>query len=847
MRLTHQQKPIAVIPYERCAAKTTPEGKPGMSVMEHCRTAGEIATKLTAQLPESVRNLLPSNPGLSVSVHDVGKVSPGFALKYFRHTVVHDLAPELETKAGFNELHASIGAATIDHALGTLTLASPLAVAVAAHHGEMNETYPRDDAEVCGGPTWAEERRKLIAQLCTTFNGKLQNEASDAALLAGLTCVSDWIASDEDFYPPDGHFSTAPEQAIRECGFIKREMKKGLSFKAVFGFEPRPVQAQFFERIKTPGVYILEAPMGLGKTEAALYAAYRLIEQGHHHGFYFALPTRLTSDRIHERITEFLKQVSNEAIAPKLAHGTAWLKEYQHGGEGTEPRQQWPWFNPSKRGLLYPYAVGTIDQALLSVMNVKHGFVRLFGLAGKVVILDEVHSYDVYTGSLLDELVRRLQQIGCTVIILSATLSAARRKTLLPVLSDVSDAYPLMSGSSSGETMVHALPAPVPRRINLRMESWDTLSIAKEAVKAAEMGQCVVCIANTVAKAQSWYRAIVSEQKANSFEVGILHSRFTQVDRERIEGEWLDRLGKNTEQRPQGCVLVATQILEQSVDIDADWMLSELAPTDMMLQRMGRLWRHDRKQRPCVAPEFVVICGNPEDCKTQDELNAVLGKENCSVYAPYILLRSYAVWKARSHIILPSDIRELIETTYAERIEPNSFLAELKRELEARKAKLRAWANSAKAGVRGIPTGRDDDKAATRYSDYPTRTVLLVSSVEVISQSEAKVGLLDGTACILHSHRPDFDVTRRLHAQTLSLAAYLLPTQLQQGCDWLRPHFYDTPLILIMDDRGVLRCHNEHTLALRYSSQWGMERTEKETFSIPVETDDDICELNTDW
>ena len=141
--------------------------------------------------------------------------------------------------------------------------------------------------------------------------------------------------------------------------------------------------------------------MGMGKTEAALYAAYRLMADGHHHGLYFALPTRLTSNRLHSRLAVFLGQAFGIEAAARLVHGQAWLADRYPGGE--ELRPGGAWFAPIKRALLYPFGIGTIDQALLAVMNVKHGFVRAYGLAGKVVILDEVHSYDEYTGTLMTQ------------------------------------------------------------------------------------------------------------------------------------------------------------------------------------------------------------------------------------------------------------------------------------------------------------------------------------------------------------------------------------------------------------------------------------------------------------
>ena len=135
-------------------------------------------------------------------------------------------------------------------------------------------------------------------------------------------------------------------------------------------------------------------PWDRAKQKPALYAAYRLMTAGCHYGLYFALPTRLTSNRIHERVNKFLSKIVAGDQAANLVHGTAWLAQLQSGGE--EMRSGYAWFHPAKRSLLWPFGVGTIDQALLSVLRVNHYFVRAFGLAGKVVILDEVHSYVLY-------------------------------------------------------------------------------------------------------------------------------------------------------------------------------------------------------------------------------------------------------------------------------------------------------------------------------------------------------------------------------------------------------------------------------------------------------------------
>lgn len=844
------------VPFDKCAAKTTADLKPGTTVVEHCINVGRVAEILYAILPEGVKALLPPSPGLCTGVHDVGKVSPGYELKYFENAVVRQHAPELCGQTSFCSHHARISGASIVRWLNAGGLdSSPVALAAAAHHGVVDRGLPLDSADIFGGSAWADERRKLIAHLASVFGGSLaEGERSNAWLLAGLTCVSDWIGSDDKFFPADrppvvdGDPSKTARSAVDECGFRPVPIKAGLSFEDVFGFSPRPAQRDFYERIEGPGVYVMEAPMGIGKTEAALYAAYRLMAQGVHHGLYFGLPTRLTSDRIHERVAEFLLRISEVPVAPKLAHGTAWLHDCRWKAEEDDANaaRVHPWFNPSKRALLYPYAVGTIDQALLGVLNVKHSFVRLFGLAGKVVVLDEVHSYDMYTGTLLDELVDRLRQIGCTVIILSATLTGARRNRLVPSLigAQAMEDYPLMTGvNGEASTFATPLPGPNPRTTQVRLEPWDGLRIANEAVRAASSGVCVVCIANTVAKAQAWYRAVKSAMADEAFSVGVLHARFPMSQRGKIEDDWMAMLGKGERMRPHGCVLIATQILEQSVDVDADWMITELAPTDMMLQRMGRLWRHEREFRPCDAPELVVVAQDPSDCTTVDETLAALGRENACVYAPYVLMRSHAVWKCLQSVEIPGDIRALIEATYIESDEPpESVMGQLKKKLVERCESLRKLALSAQDGNKGFPTGSDDDPQ-TRHAEVKTREVLLLAEPpENLAQGRARIRLLDGTEWTLDAFRQDFEATRHLHAGTVAVAEYLLPDRgaIRQEVSWLDRHFFRKPLVVVVEEDGRLALPDGFSTALHYSPSYGIWRADKKDDALNAQTEPSI-------
>jgi CRISPR-associated endonuclease/helicase Cas3 len=251
-----------------------------------------------------------------------------------------------------------------------------------------------------------------------------------ALVVAGLVSVADWIGSGSFFEDPTEEWRSKIEESIDRAGFIAPTYEQDLSFEDIFGFSPRPLQNELYEAVQGPGLYILEAPMGMGKTEAALYAAYRLLSQGLATGIYFALPTQLTSDKIHERMDGFLRKIlQKDSLHTQalLLHGNAWLRAHELGEEGAPGGA---WFRQGKRGILAPFAVGTIDQALMAVMNVKHGFVRTFGLAGKVVILDEVHAYDMFTGTIIDSLIEVLRSLQCTVIVLSATLTNERRKTL---------------------------------------------------------------------------------------------------------------------------------------------------------------------------------------------------------------------------------------------------------------------------------------------------------------------------------------------------------------------------------------------------------------------------------
>ena len=660
-----------------------------------------------------------------------------------------------------------------------------------------------------------------------------------ARLLAGLASVADWIGSGAFFEDPAQPWQERIEPALDDAGFIRPDYRADLSFEQVFGFAPRLAQQQLIDAVGGPGVYVLEAPMGLGKTEAALYVAYRLLAAGQASGIYFALPTQLTSNKIYERFNEFLQRVLAPGCRHRslLLHGKAWLLDTEMGEEG---RPGGAWFNHAKRGLLAPFAVGTIDQALMAAMNVKHGFVRAFGLAGKVVILDEVHTYDAYTSTLLNALVELLRELHCTVIILSATLNRERRQQLLgAAVSD--EAYPLISAAPHHRPLSEwSVPSGASHEVSMRLLDDPHAALA-EALERAGRGQQVLWIENTVVEAQERYLDLAARAAELGVACGLLHSRFTAEDRQRIEDCWVSLFGKGgwQERVRQGRILVGTQILEQSLDIDADFLVSRFAPTDMLLQRLGRLWRHAETPRePAARCEAWVLAPDLE--KAIVAPLSAFGR-SAHVYSPYVLCRSLEVWQGRDSLCLPQDIRTLIEQTYVQRPEEGAmarWLHELDNGTPRRKGR-KALALLARVTLAEDGNTLPESKAQTRYSELDSHEVLLLrGAVQLPEQKTTRLTLLDGQQLLLPWERHNRD-KRGWRELSASLMRQTVPVRVQdtpeclpidtlkkfglQQCFYLGDPAHDEAVlrVALVDETGTLQglqgaqVHRKHTLEYR--------------------------------
>jgi len=755
------------IPYTECPAKTYSPSKgvicKGRTVFNHCQIVGEVAHEIIRRLPSgAAQALFPAGAAFAAANHDVGKVSPTFYNKLMRacgSPLIPGFTPDLEKGWGG---HAGVSQLTA-RVLGAPEFVPEI---LGQHHGfSPSLAGKRAVDEIFGGDVWQQERKKLIGALQAHFGETWPQieSVAQARLVAGLTSVADWIGSGEFFEDPEAPWQESIGKALNAAGFISPTYKAELRLEEVFGFSPREAQSILIDQAASPGVYVLEAPMGLGKTEAALYAAYKLLFSGQASGIYFALPTQLTSNKIFERFNLFLQGDKKNGLSGILAddchhrslllHGNAWLLDTDMGEEG---RPGGAWFNQGKRGLLAPFAVGTIDQALMAAMNVKHGFVRAFGLAGKVVILDEVHTYDAYTGTLLDALVALLRSLRCTVIILSATLNQDRRQQLLGSALSAMD-YPLITACPvDAEVCEVPVPAGPSRQVNLQLQDDEKLAL-EQALLRAEQGQQVLWIENTVLDAQQSYLELAARASELGIACGLLHSRFTANDRQSIEDQWVNLYGKVgwSKRGKQGRILVGTQVLEQSLDIDADFMISRFAPTDMLLQRLGRLWRHEDTPR-CktampeawlLAPEFPVAIDNPEKH---------FGR-SAYVYSPYVLCRSLEVWQSILSVDLPGDIRNLIESTYAVRQE-HAQMSRLLSDLD-NGTRWRTGRNSlrqlARVGLAEAGNTLPESKVQTRYSETDNFDVLLLRAMTRNREGDtATLTLLNGELVQLPLQRP---------------------------------------------------------------------------------------------
>ncbi len=500
---------------------------------------------------------------------------------------------------------------------------------------------------------WSQMRKEVDAILQNTL---LKCSLSDIAepdnistatmAINGFTILCDWIGSDERYFkvaPDMGMEKYIDEslkrakQAVQNAGLSTLTQSSAPSdVKSLFSdiALPRPLQFAIDEIpdeiLKFPSITIIEAPTGEGKTEAALTLAHRIAQLTGTDELYYALPTMATSNQMFGRLQEHLVKRLGLDIPVKLVHGQSALVEegmrtdmlanliepMGNGDEdGIETMESVAWFNGKKRPLLAPFGVGTVDQAELAALNVKHVGLRMIGLAGKVVIIDEVHAYDTYMTTVIARLLKWLSAMNTSVILLSATLPTSRRQQLAVAycknitLDERAKVYPCLLVVSNNEQIPvwmpdHAIDVWQPKReieiqaLHLSDDDAGVKVKAEWLLDKISKGGCVCWIANTVRRTQDIYREVTRriDNLGLNVDVALLHSQFPLEERQRLEEEIKEKYGREGT-RPFAGIVIGTQVLEQSLDLDFDVMVSDLAPVDLLLQRAGRLHRHERKNR----------------------------------------------------------------------------------------------------------------------------------------------------------------------------------------------------------------------------------------------------------
>lgn len=729
-------------------------------------------------------------------------------------------------------------------------------------------------------------------------------------LLNGLVIVADWIASSNHF--PAVGLGEHP----REPGAIRAERAwHRLDFPAPWtarlptedaaellasrfslppGAKPRTMQKAAVDvalAMAQPELMIVEAEMGSGKTEAALLAAEILASRFGLSGIFIGLPTRATADGMFGRVLDWARTLDlDDPTGIFLAHGSAMLNPdfdqlveasfraigAQPTGEGAavdEPVIAHRWFSSPRRGPLASFVVGTVDQALFASHRSRYVMLRHLAFASKVVIIDEAHAYDDFMTTYLERFLEWVGAYGVPVIMLSATLpsrrradfhaayergrAALRRPIVREPASDTSREavafardYPLISATNSAGPPVLVSPeTPTSRsRVALSTVPDDDDSLVTLVADALCDGGNVAIIRNTVRRAQQTAALL---RARTSFPVTVAHSHFLTIDRARKDRELVARFGPAGD-RPTTHIVVSTQVIEQSLDVDFDLLISDVAPIDLLLQRVGRLHRHARPARPTpVASPRLVITG--VDASTTPPTPDAGARR---VYGELLLLRSLAVLDGRSEIVLPDDIAPLVETVYGDAIDtlPEAWRtrhgeAKLRHELAVRDQKTKASSyvlgpvRGASPTLIGWITGSDVDpelaapgRATVRDSEGETLEVIVLQrGADGILRTPSWIGA-HSSEQIPDTEVPDAALTRAIlgcklrlpigmcggnaidrHIATLE-RAFELPF-------WHASHLLKGELALVVDAAGRTRLNE---FDLHYSPEEGLRFAQRD-------------------
>lgn len=671
------------------------------------------------------------------SIHDLGKFSRPF----------QSLKPRLAQRAGVEEWTSVYAPERDRHTILGLFLwkklnnevcdalgiddpeiLNPLAVLTFAHHGEPRDldkpyaergrfrgTYDaaRDWVRCCIGFFLKGHADGFIpVESASQWN---ENQFVDVSWSwAGLMILSDWIGSNEEWFPYESeklpfevYWERAckqAENALRESGVLPADPAPLKGFSEIFGLlpagaSPYPMQQAVIDLPPQvgPELVILEDLTGGGKTESSLLVAQRVLNSGFASGLYVGLPTMATANAMYSRLGECYRKLFSDPTASLVAsHGGQVLNKefqksicwtYSEAQQASQFEDDRPlcaaWLADNrKKSLLSPCGAGTLDQALLGILPARHQALRLYGIARSLLIADEVHAYDEYTSRLLERLLTFHAAYGGSAVLLSATLPKSLRRRFVEAWQagrqhngveavlgfPKEEAFPLMTRVTDSECLAFSVGAT--RRLDIAVEPTQTpAEMFETIVDCHQAGGCVCWIRNTVDDAVAARNILIDEYGIPPQYVNLFHARYAGCDRMEIEQRVLHLFGKEScEADRRGQILIATQVVEQSLDLDFDCVLSDLAPMELMIQRAGRCQRHPREERPkgYETPCMYVLMPQPTADADSTWYGALFEKGQY-VYPNHAQLwRTAQLIDLKRRFVLPEDARELVEGVYSE-------------------------------------------------------------------------------------------------------------------------------------------------------------------------------------
>ncbi|WPF66253.1 MULTISPECIES: CRISPR-associated helicase Cas3' [unclassified Corynebacterium] len=767
-------------------------------------------------------------------------------------------------------------------------VALSIAQVAGAHHGKATDPAVVARAEDLldeHAEPWHRAHAELIAMInqVTGMTPELLRRvrrlhSPAQQLLTGLVIMADWIASNSDAFPMTT--STTQEERTRQGtkkialtppwrpqppGSLTSKDLIDAYYRKVFGwpeeFGARPIQRAVVEalgEVEGPSLIIVEAPTGEGKTETALAAAQIIAERMGAQGVVFAAPTMATANGLFERVLDWAQgAAAGEVTSMYLGHSKSNLSEaYRNIGEdrredhGAVVATQW--LRGSKRGVLSNFVVCTVDQVLMLALQAKHSMLRHLGLAGKVIIVDEVHAYDAYMGSYLHKALEWLRHYGASVILMSATLPVAQKGALVRAYGGEGSegtAYPLLTvvdKQGTREVPVPARPTELHAHVELLADAPEHL------IPLVADGGCVLVVCNTIRRVQETYR-LLNEHFPG--EVELHHAAFMASDRAAKEDALRAALGPRAHRgagRPERRCVVATQVVEQSLDIDVDALVTDIAPMDLLIQRVGRLHRHRRppEDRPEHLRQPRVFIRGVEEREPVPRFE----RGTAAIYDPTVLLATMAVLEERvlaEGLRRPDDIAPLVHAAYAQEREVPEQWREAWAKAQAKSAEARERSER-RAKTYQIPGLRAAANLAALFERYSEQSQAHAGeeagmaqvrdadpSVEVIPIVSGEYGYrplgYEGAA-LTEGATPGYPLDMRLACNTVRLPSRLTQrqddfdrviTQLEEEtpAGWAESYLLKGQVALVLDENHEATINGTR---LRYSLELGLEQVRED-------------------